>query len=306
MRTSTRRHRDAFSLFELLIVLALFLILFALLVPGIAVIRQKAAQTQSVNNLKQIGIAVHNYHNTNNTMPPGIDDQNFSASAYLLPYIEQNNVFQLIDFKKSIDDKANAVSRKVIIKIFLSPLDPIASVSMDYGATNYLFNAGSNPDLKDNNGLFYLNSTHALGLIPDGTSNTLMTMETLKGDSMVKAVTVKRQHVLLKKEALKGLKPEAGVEDWKNDKNIASDRCASWMDGRFLQGTFTGTRTLNDEKPDVNCAGAGGLSGARALGNTVAVGMADGSVHTVNNKMSLETWKNLCGRADGNPIGTDF
>ena len=296
MRTPTRRQRQAFSLFELLIVLALFLILFALLVPGIAVIRQKAAQTQSMNNLKQIGLAVHIYHDSNKSMPPGIDDQNFSAAAYLLPYIEQNNVFQQMDFKKSIDDKANAVSRKVIIRTFLSPLDTVAPVSTDYGATNYLFNAGSNPDLKDNNGLFYLNSKQGIALIPDGTSNTLMTMETLKGDSMVKAISVKRQHVLLKKDALKGLKPEAGVEDWKNDKNIAADRCASWMDGRFLQGTFTGTRTLNDEKPDVNCAGAGGLSGARAPGNTVAVGLADGSVRTVNAKMSLETWKNLCNR----------
>jgi prepilin-type N-terminal cleavage/methylation domain-containing protein len=306
MRTWTPRQRRAFSLFEVLIVLALFLILFALLLPGVAALRQKAAQAQSTNNMKQLGLAVHNYAGTNNFFPPGLDDNNFSTAAYLLPYIEQANVFNLIDFKKSIDDKANAPARKVIIKTFLNPMDTIVSVSADYGATNYLFNAGSDDDLKDNNGLFYLNSKTTFAAITDGTSNTAMSMETLKGDSMVKAVTVKRQHVLLKKEALKGLKPEAGVDDWKNDKNIAADRCASWMDGRFLQGTFTGTRALNDEKPDVNCAGAGGLSAARSLTTSVPVGMGDGSVRRVSNKMSLETWKNVCSRADGNVLGNDF
>src|SRR6202042_2538474 len=133
----------------------------------------------------------------------------------------------------------------------------------DFGATNYLWCAGSKPSLADNNGIFYQNSKVKLTDITDGTSNTMMAGETLKGDGGVKATTVKRQHVLLKKEDLKDIKDDAGVKDWENNKNIAAERCASWMDGRFLQGTFTATRTLNDPKPDVNCAGLGGLSGLR-------------------------------------------
>ena len=89
---------------------------------------------------------------------------------------------------------------------------------------------------------------------------------------------MKRQYVAFKKDALKDLKEDSGVADWKADKMIAADRCASWMDGRFLQGTFTGTRVANDEKPDVNCEGIGGLSGLRSLTETLSVGMADGSV----------------------------
>src|SRR5580698_5643244 len=102
-----------------------------------------------------------------------------------------------------------------------------------------------------------------------------MAGESLKGDGGVKATTVKRQLVLLKKDDLKGIKDEAGVKDWADSKNIAADRCASWMDGRFLQGTFTGTRTFNDEKPDVNCAGFGGLSGLRTEDDNTNILMAD-------------------------------
>ncbi len=298
--------RPAFSLFELLIVLALFLILLGLLLPTVAKVRENAAHAQSQNNLKQIGIACHNSHDSFGFFPPGVDDKHFSTAAHLLPFIEQNLLYQQIDFKKSVDDKANAEVRKAVINVFLNPFDPIKSVSMDYGATNYLFCAGTNADLKDNNGIFFQNSKVRITDITDGTSLTLFTMETLKGDSMVKATDLRRQHVLLKKDALKGLKESAGEQEWKDDKHIAADRCASWMDGRFLQGTFTGTRTLNDPRPDLNCGGAGGWSGARALGKVTNVGLADGSVRSISDTVKLETWKILAGRNDGLPVPGDF
>jgi hypothetical protein len=74
------------------------------------------------------------------------------------------------------------------------------------------------------------------------------------------------------------------------------------MDGRFLQGTFTATRTLNDPKPDVNCGGLGGLSGLRSLSDGVSVGMCDGSVRYVNKKISLEVWQALATRNGGEVI----
>src|SRR5205823_4254126 len=120
------------------------------------------------------------------------------------------------------------------------------------GATNYLFSAGSKPGLKDNDGVCYQDSLIRLpGDITDGTSNTVLAGETLKGDGGTKAVDVRRQHVALKKEALKGLKDEAGVQEFKDNKDIVGDRCARWIDGRFLQGTFTATRSINDSRPDV-------------------------------------------------------
>ena len=127
-------------------------------------------------------------------------------------------------------------------------------------------------------------------------------VELTKGDGGKKAVDVRRQYVNLDKDALKNLESEAGVQDWRDNKHIAGDRCAAWIDGRFLQGTFTSTRVANDMKPDVNCGGAGGLSGLRNLENTVLILMGDGSVRNVARMLELDVWKNLGSRNDGNVI----
>src|SRR5262249_59106750 len=100
-----------------------------------------------------------------------------------------------------------------------------------------------------------------LATIADGTSNTLLAGETTRGDGGRAAVDARRQHVRLKKADLKGLKEDAGVKDWKAGQNIAGDRGSAWIDGRFLQATFSATRRLNDTRPDVDCGRAGGLSG---------------------------------------------
>jgi prepilin-type processing-associated H-X9-DG protein len=293
------RMRRSFTLFQLLIILAFLAILFALLLPAVAKVRLAAARAQSQNNLKQIGLALHSYHDANNMFPPGIDEKDLSTFAYILPYIEQAAVYQLIDFKKPMDDKANAAARKVQINTYLSPRDRIQSVNMDFGATNYLLCAGSKPALAENDGLFYQNSKVKIADVTDGLSNTLMAGETLKGDGNIKATTVKRQYVLLKKDDLKDLKDDAGVKEWEKDKNIAADRGASWMDGHFLQSTFTGTRTLNDAKPDVSCAGLGGLSGLRSDEDNTNTLFADGSVRSIAASVTLEVWKALSTRAGG-------
>ena len=137
-------------------------------------------------------------------------------------------------------------------------------------------------------------------------SLAMMAGETLKGDGAVKATTMKRQHVLLKKEDLKDIKDEAGVKDWEKDKNIVADRGASWMDGRFLQSTFTATRTLNDEKPDVNCAGLGGLSGLRSEGDSAFILFADGHTRSVTTKVTLEVWQTLGNFKSDKALPPDF
>jgi prepilin-type processing-associated H-X9-DG protein len=293
-----KRSRAAFSLFELLVLLALLVLLFALLLPAVAKVRQAAARARSLNNLKQLALAVHNYHDTHNLCPPGNDDNHFSVAAKLLPYIEQDNLFRQIDFKKPVTDKANEATRKTVVKVFLSPDDPQERVT-DFGATNYLFNAGSKPALAENDGIFFQDSKIRFTDVLDGLSNTLMAGETLKGDGNNKGMDMRRQYVRLEKDALKDLKEEAGVEDFQVGKHIAGDRCASWMDGDFLQGTFTGTRTVNDKRPDVSCAETGGLSGLRSLTDHSNIAMCDGSVRVVNQSVTLDIWKALAGRNDG-------
>ena len=300
------RLRSAFTLFQLLVVLAMLAIAFALFLPALAKVRSAAARISSSNNLKQIGLACHAYYDVNNVFPPGCNAQNFSTAVHILPYIEQGNLYNSINLKKSVDDEANAAARKTVVKTFLSPLDPAKTVKDDYGPTNYLFNAGSKPDLADNDGIFYRDSKITFADVPDGTSNTLFTAETLKGDGGTKAEDVRRQYVLLKKDALKGIKDDAGVQDFKDDKNIVGDRCASWMDGRFLQGTFDTRLKLNDERPDVSCGGLGGVSSMRSLQPGVMVGLCDGSVRFVNTGVSIETWRTASTRNGGEVLGSDW
>jgi hypothetical protein len=297
----TRRRRRAFTLTQLLVLLALLILVFGFFFAAVGRVRFAAARSSSQNNMKQIGIAAHNYYDAFGNFPSGVDANGFSAHTYLLPFIEQDNLFKTLDMKKAVDDKANENVRKTVVKTYLSPNDPLMNVN-EFGATNYLFNAGSNPALKDNNGLFFEMSKVRFPDIKDGTSNTLLTAETLKGDNNTRGVDRKRQHVELKADALKGLKDDAGVDDFKNSKHVVGTRCASWMTGRFLSGTFTGTRAVNDEKPDVDCGGKGGLSGMRSLTDSTNIGMADGSVRTITSKASLEVWKLLTNRDDGQAL----
>jgi hypothetical protein len=294
--------RPAFTIFQLLVLIALFAFLLGLALPLVLKIRIAAARAQSTNNLKQIALACHNYHDTYGLLPPGNNANNFSTAAHLLPYLEQDNVYKLVNFKKPCDDPANAQARAVLIKTFLDPRDMELSVVEGSGPTNYLFNAGSKPALKDNDGVFYQDSKVKFADVTDGLSNTLMVGNTLKGDRGTSAKDVHRQYVRLGTAALAGLKDDAGEAEWQADKHIAGDRCGSWIDGRFLQGTFTGTRLANDSKPDVSCGGAGGLSGLRSMDQTVEIALCDGSVRSTVTTVGLETWKRLAARNDGQQI----
>ncbi len=296
------RFRTAFTLFDLLILIALFALGFAMFMPALAKARLDAARRASSNNLRQIAIACHSYHDTVGNMPAGVDAKGYSGLTHILPYLEQAAVFQRIDLKQAPTAKANADMRAIVIKTFLNPLDAVRSVTSDSGPTNYLLCAGDQPGLAQNNGMFYVNSKVQLQRIADGTSNTIMAGETLKGDSGVMATTVTRQHVALKSAALKGIKPDAGVADWKADKNIAADRGAAWMDGKFLQTLFTGTRTVDDPRPDVDCGGIGGLSGLRSNGDAVWIVMGDGSTRRLSSKVELRIVQLLTNTSDGMPI----
>lgn len=297
--------RRAITFWEVLVVLVLVILALGVIAPSLLQAQNAASQRRSQNNMKQIGLAAHNYLSVMNNFPSGNDANNFSAAAHLLPYLEQDRLYRTIDFKKPCTDAANATAGKARVMTFVSPNDPQAVVD---GPTNYLFNAGSKPLLVNNDGVFYQDSKVKIQQILDGTSNTLLCGETLRGDGSTKATDVKRQYVLLDaKDAEKGVSDQVVNQKWKASENIAGDRCARWIDGRFLQGTFTGTHRANDPIPDVSFGGVGGASGLRSLEETVNIGFCDGSVRPARiAKMDKAVWAALCTRAGGEVIAADF
>jgi prepilin-type N-terminal cleavage/methylation domain-containing protein/prepilin-type processing-associated H-X9-DG protein len=127
--------RRAFTLIELLVVIAIIGILLALLLPAIQYTRESARRLQCTNNLKQIGLALHAYHQTHGSFPAGYissvgprgldDDQGpgWGWAAMILPYLEQEGLFRQIHFDKDITDSANATLRTTAISAFVCPSD---------------------------------------------------------------------------------------------------------------------------------------------------------------------------------------
>jgi prepilin-type processing-associated H-X9-DG protein len=184
----------AFTLVELLLVLAGVAVLIALLVPAVQQARAAAYRTQCENNLKQIGLALHNYHAINHALPKGMDggppDQNHlylsTWMLRILPYLEGEDLYQqaLAEFAKQPDPlhPQPHSTLAAVVKSYACPMDPRSTDSQlalrdNYmaGLTDYLGVSGQNSLI--NNGVLFKDSHVRLQDITDGTSTTLMVGE---------------------------------------------------------------------------------------------------------------------------------
>jgi prepilin-type N-terminal cleavage/methylation domain-containing protein/prepilin-type processing-associated H-X9-DG protein len=304
------RPRWAFTLIELLVVIAVIAILIGLLVPAVQKVREAAARIKCQNNLKQIGLALHNYHGATGTLPPGGDARLFSAQTFLLPYLEQDNVFKTVNFAAAPTSAANSAPAGDVLPVFLCPSDPQNALPAGMAGNNYVWNYGS--DL-----LFMSNSTHGVFMfgnitirlldITDGTSNTAAFCERRKGDFNTAVITPQTD---LMTPPGSPTTPDAAVVvcnsfdatnpmyQWRSDYGAYWIQAYHWT----LYQHVNLPNTRGCAFPPANCAmsaNSGHTSGVNLL-------LCDGSVRFVHNSISMATWRAL-GTRDGNEVlGGDF
>ena len=219
-----KRKQAGFTLIELLVVIAIIGILLALTLPAVQMVREAARRTSCKNNMRQLGLALHNYESARKQFPPGyayslgsdyasqtgypvssgLTDANYLGhgwGAFILPFVEQQNLSNLVDDQLPVFDPANQVARETEVTVFLCPSDPFSQGNFvvrdetsnpveQYAAASYCANWGpasgvletpgntgddinldATPD--QSTGPFYRNSKTRFRDITDGTSSTL-------------------------------------------------------------------------------------------------------------------------------------
>ena len=189
-----RRHRLGLSLVEVLVALAIIGILVSLLLPAIQAAREAARMTVCRNNLKQIGLAVHLYHNVNNVFPPtfclqgtGVREDSWSVHGRILPYLEQNQAYARVDLDRDWHLQVDSGVPALKIPIYLCPSDPNTRVRHKNGKPyvqpiTYGFNMGRwliyDPRSgQSGSGVFRVNESTRIAQVIDGLSQTLCTAE---------------------------------------------------------------------------------------------------------------------------------
>lgn len=309
------RLRLAFTLIELLVVIAIISVLISLLVPAVQKVREAAARTQCQNNLRQIGLALHNYHATNQRFPPGRGTPTpaiFSVHAYLLPYLEQDALRQRIDYNQPPADftvpgnaysgAANLAASSMVLPAFVCPSDPaMGRVSGSvYGGTNYAANAGSGNfsygTLNQGDGVFFLGSKIRIADITDGTSNTAAFSERPLGDGSTTAANL----AVLELPGGGDTSDAACASPSSGTWNL--QRGEKWIVGNYGNTLYNHAMTPNAAAWDcMNMQQQKARMTARSRHAGVSLLLCDGSVTLVGD-IALNVWQALGSRNGNEPV----
>jgi prepilin-type N-terminal cleavage/methylation domain-containing protein len=306
-----RKRSSAFTLIELLVVIAIIAILMALLIPAVQKVRAAAALTQCQNNLKQIGIGLCNFEVAHKYFPPAAirsgapndlynkfaaaSGTNHGWAVHILPYIEQEQVYKIYNFKFSWNTPLNQAARETTIPTFLCPSVPaglrmttqgaIRLASADYAPDNaysdLLESAGLVDVSADRTGIIYPNVVCATRSITDGRSNTFLISE------------------------------DAGRPDaWRAGKMTAANgqTDGGWADDQaeYITHGFTWDGATNPGPCHTNCTNGNEVYSFHAGGANHV--FADGSVHYIGTTMTIKLFVRLITKAGGEvpPTERDF
>jgi prepilin-type processing-associated H-X9-DG protein/prepilin-type N-terminal cleavage/methylation domain-containing protein len=301
------RRARGFTLIELLVIISIIGLLIALLLPAVQAAREAARRAQCVNNLKQLGLALHNYDGSHQTFPSGYVS-NFNATGddtgpgwgwapMLLPQFEQGPLYNATNFNLAIEDPSNLTSRLPLVNNFLCPSDRVEvywAVNRDAATgaprqnicqvapSNYVAMYGNGEPGPGGDGLFFRNSKVSLRDITDGTAQTIALGE--------------RSH-RLGEATWVGSVTNAIMFPTDNDDigRYRTETSSGMVLGHVGEGVGPG-----DRRGDVNqffSVHSGG--GVNFL-------FADGHVSFLKSTMNYQTYKALATRAGGEVVSGDF
>jgi prepilin-type N-terminal cleavage/methylation domain-containing protein len=302
--------RRGFGMIELLVVLAIIAILLALLLPAVQKVREAAARTQCTNNLKQIGLACHNFESTFKRLPPLYGGSlKFpsiwgSTQVFLLPYIEQDNLYKkmAIGSPASYDPKANA-SQNHAVPSYTCPNDPSMTNGIQNGGTlggaSYAANAQVFAPLKDE-------SLTGGMMLSAGTMNWLD-----RGSSFSRLADGTSTIILFTHAYAVCGKNQGSAWGYTEGINAAPSPILSyhpWSRASYVKQTFMTRpgKAAFQNVPTPYATACVATDPATPHANAMMVVMGDASVRAVSASISSDTWNKACLPNDGNVLPPDW